>query len=122
VHGPQRDPHYALLERQIARLDKITIPAYIVASYINTLHTRGSFQAFRNISSEYKWLLVHNSSEWPDYYTPANVDDLTLFFDRYLKDANNTWEETPRVRLSVLNSGGVDTVGRIASDWPPPGM
>jgi predicted acyl esterase len=69
---------------KIARLSKIDVPAYIVASYSNQVHTHGTFEGFRHINSPSKWLRVHNSSEWPDYYAEENVEDLKRFFDRYL--------------------------------------
>ena len=60
-----------LWEDKIARFEKITTPAYIVASYSNTLHTAGTFRAWRRIASKDKWLRVHNTQEWPDYYDEA---------------------------------------------------
>ena len=80
--------------------DRITVPAYVVASYSNTLHTAGTFRAWRRMASQDKWLRIHNSQEWPDYYDEANVEDLRRFFDRYLKGEDNGWEQTPRVRYS----------------------
>ena len=41
-----------LWEDKIAQFDKITVPAYVVASYSNTLHTAGTFRAWRRIASE----------------------------------------------------------------------
>ncbi len=102
---------------KIARVDKIDIPAYVVASY-NPLHTHGTFDAYRRLSSREKWLRVHNTQEWADYYNPENIEDLRLFFDRYLKGNENGWERTPRVRLSVLDPGGIDVINRPEKDWP----
>lgn len=108
-----------LWEDKVPRFDKITTPAYIVASYSNTLHTQGTFRAWRRIASEHKWLRIHNTQEWPDYYEQANVEDLLKFFDHYLKGADNGWEKTPRVRYSVLDLEGGDRVDEIASEFPP---
>ena len=102
---------------KIARVEKIDIPAYVVASY-NPLHTHGTFAAYRRMSSREKWLRVHNTQEWADYYDPANIEDLRRFFDRYLKGIENDWESTPQVRLSILDPGGVDTVNRPEKEWP----
>ena len=99
-------------------LEEITAPAYIVASYTNFIHTYGTFEAWRRISSKDKWLRVHNTNEWQDYYTSENVEDLRKFFDYYLKGEDNGWEETVPVRLSVLNPGGRDVVNRPEKEFP----
>lgn len=109
-------------EDKIALLENITVPAYVVASYTNAVHTHGTFAGFNGISSEKKWLRVHNSSEWPDYYQSENVADLKLFFDHYLKGINNAWEKTPRVRYAILDAGGIDTLNNTSSQWPPARM
>jgi predicted acyl esterase len=46
------------------------------------------------------------------------VTDLRKFYDYYMKGINNDWKFTPRVRLSVLNAGGLDTVNRPESEFP----
>jgi uncharacterized protein len=104
-----------------ADLKKIEIPAYIVASYSNPIHVYGTFYGFEQIASADKWLRIHNTMEWPDYYEPEHVKDLQRFFDRYLKETKNGWEQTPPVRLAVLNLGGVDEVDRAEEDFPPAG-
>jgi len=109
-------------EDKIARLEKINIPAYVVASYTSPIHTHGSFEGFRQINSTEKWLRVHNTGEWPDYYQTEYVEDLRKFFDHYLKGVQNGWEKTPRVRVSVLDPGAKDTVDRPEKDWPVPGL
>lgn len=108
-----------LWEDKIPRFDRITVPAYVVASYSNTLHTAGTFRAWRRMASPEKWLRVHNSQEWPDYYDEANREDLRRFFDRYLKDEDNGWERTPRVRYCVLDLQGGDRVDVAAEEFPP---
>lgn len=104
-------------EDKIAQVKKIDIPAYVVASW-NPLHTHGTLDAYRRMSSPNKWLRVHNTFEWPDYYTPENIEDLRRFFDRYLKGIQNGWEMIPRVRLSILDPGGVDQVNRPEKEFP----
>lgn len=127
AHGMLEDQPRMIVERpfmcdywedKAARVENIEIPAYVVASYTNSVHTHGSFAGFRRMASKEKWLRVHNTSEWFDYYTPENVEDLRCFFDHYLKGIDNGWEQTPRVRLSVLNPGGTDIVGRAEEDFP----
>ncbi|MEV0844348.1 CocE/NonD family hydrolase [Streptomyces sp. NPDC049954] len=108
-----------LWENKIPLFDRITVPAYVVASCSNTLHTAGTFRAWRRIASPDKWLRVHNSQEWPDYYDEANREDLRRFFDHFLKGEANGWERTPRVRYDVLDLEGGDQVNVPADQFPP---
>lgn len=101
-----------------ADLEKIEIPAYIVASYTNPIHTYGSIEGFRRIKSPEKWLRIHNTGEWDDYYNKEHTEDLRRFFDHYLQGIDNGWETTPRVRVSVLNPGGDDIVNRAEESFP----
>ncbi len=107
-------------EDKEAELEKIDVPAYIVASYTNPIHTYGTLEGYRRISSKEKWLRIHNTGEWDDYYNAEHTEDLRKFFGRYLKGEQNGWEDTPRVRLSVLNPGGKDVVDRVEEDFPIP--
>ncbi|WP_026554525.1 CocE/NonD family hydrolase [Arthrobacter sp. 35W] len=108
-----------LWENKIPDFDRITVPAYVVASYSNTLHTAGTFRAWRRMASSQKWLRIHNSQEWPDYYEQKNVEDLLQFFDRYLKGKDNGWEATPPVRYSLLDLEGGDQIDIGAEAFPP---
>ena len=49
-----------LWKNKCAQCNKIKIPAFITASYSNTLHTIGTFRAWREIGSEKKWLRIHD--------------------------------------------------------------
>ena len=127
AHGMLEDQPRMIVEKtfmcdywqdKAARVENIEIPAYVVASYTNSVHTHGTFAGYRRMASKEKWLRVHNTQEWFDYYTPENVEDLRRFFDHYLKGIDNGWEQTPKVRLSVLNPGGKDVVGRVENEFP----
>jgi predicted acyl esterase len=111
-----------LWEDKAAQFEKVTVPAYVVASYTNTLHAQGTFRAWRRIASPEKWLRIHNTQEWPDYYDEANVEDQRRFFDHYLKDEDNGWETTQPVRYSLLDLEGGDRVGVTATAFPPEGV
>ncbi|WP_373987287.1 CocE/NonD family hydrolase [Duganella sp. BuS-21] len=109
----------ALWEDKIPAFERITVPAFVVACYSNTLHTAGTFRAWRRLASQDKWLRVHNGQEWPDYYDEANIADQRRFFDRYLKGIDNGWESTPRVRYAVHDFKGGDQVNIAADAFPP---
>lgn len=111
-----------LWRNKIPRVERITVPAYVVASYSNSLHTAGTFRAWRRIGSKQKWLRIHNSQEWPDYYDEANREDLRRFFDHFLKGEDNGWERTPHVRYSLLDLEGGDQVNLAAEQFPPPAV
>ena len=104
---------------KIPDFSKITVPAYVVASYSNSIHTPGTFRGWRRMASDQKWLRIHNTMEWPDYYEEENVHDLLRFFDHYLKGADNGWAQTPRVRYAVMDLEGGDRLNQPASAFPP---
>jgi uncharacterized protein len=93
----------AYWEDKIPKWEKIRIPTYTTVCW-NHFHLRGSMEGFRKIRSTKKWLRGHRDFEWPDTYSPAGLEDLKRFLDRYLKDIRNGWELTPRVRLEVMDA------------------
>lgn len=54
----------AYWEDRRAQLGKINVPLYIVASWTNALHTRGTLRGWMETGSKEKWLRVHNCHEW----------------------------------------------------------
>lgn len=92
---------------KIPDFSKVRIPTYMCAGWSH-FHLRGSIDTFRRIKSRKKWLRTHREFEWPDAYSPENIEDLRRFFDRYLKDIHNGWEMTPRVRLQVMDAYDFD--------------
>ena len=106
-------------QTKIPDFEKITVPAYVVASYSNSIHTPGTFRGWRRIASKDKWLRIHNTMEWPDYYEDANLADHLRFFDHFLKGADNGWENTPHVRYAVLDLEGGDRINLPAEAFPP---
>lgn len=113
----ERFPLYSSYwEDKIADLSKISVPAYVVASYASKVHTRGTLKSYMKCASKEKWLRIHNTHEWYDFYT--HQDELCRFFDHYCKGIDNGWETTPKVRLSVLNPGGDDIVDRPEKEYP----
>jgi hypothetical protein len=65
--------------------------------WTNLVHTRGTLDAWRKISSRDKWLRVHNTHEWTDLLNPVNVD-LRRFFDYFLKGIETAGD---RLQLSA---------------------
>lgn len=83
-------------------LSAITVPAYIVASWSDHgLHTRGTLEGYKAISSPEKWLDVHGRKKWGYFYDPANVARLRQFFDHFLKNTGPGVSSLPKVRLEL---------------------
>jgi uncharacterized protein len=103
---------------KVPAFEKIKIPAYFTCSWSH-MHLRGSWEAFRKIKSPKKWMRSHRDFEWPDTYTPENLEDLLRFYDRYLKDIRNGWELTPKIRLQVMDAFDCDyQFGRAEKEFP----
>lgn len=104
---------------KVADPSKITVPAFVIASYSNTLHTMGTFRSWRTLGSKEKWLRIHDRQEWPYYYDPDNIEELRRFFDYYLLGKENDWLETPEVRYAVLDFQGGNQTDLPATQFPP---
>ena len=107
---------------KIPDLSKITIPTYVVASYTNALHTPGTFRGWRGIGSKEKWLRVHDTMEWPDYYKETSKARLLKFFDHFLKGIDNGWTDTPTVEYTLQDLEGHDRTDILAVSFPPPSV
>ncbi|RYE59465.1 MAG: hypothetical protein EOP20_04805 [Hyphomicrobiales bacterium] len=108
-----------LWEQRAPDFAQIDVPAYVVASYSNSIHTPGTFRGWREMGSSQKWLRIHATMEWPDYYVEEHQADLLRFFDRFLKGVDNGWEATPTVRYTLHDLEGDDRSGLAAQQFPP---
>jgi predicted acyl esterase len=110
----------AYWETKAAPLEQIVAPAYVVASWSDhSLHTRGTFEGFKRIASEQKWLEVHGRKKWEHYHRPESVARQIAFFDHFLRDAGNDVPDWPRVSFEVRERAYVGTF-RTDTAWPPP--
>ena len=115
LSNPLFDEYWA---GKVADLSQITAAAYIGASWSNPIHTKGTIAAFEQLPAETTWMRIHDTQEWIDLADPNSVDDLRKFYDRFLKGEANGWENTPRVRYTVLDPGGQDEANLMAPQWP----
>lgn len=101
-------------------LEDITVPALICASWSDHgMHTRGSFEGFKQISSSQKWLYTHGQPKWDVYYSDEAKALQTAFFDHFLKGEENGFENRPPIRLEVRDTLKDYTV-RFEETWPLP--
>jgi putative CocE/NonD family hydrolase len=100
--------------------ERIRTPSFIVASWTDQgLHTRGTLEGFKRISSKQKWLEIHGRKKWAYYYEPECVERLREFFDHFLLGTSDAIKSWPRVRYEVREKFYEGTF-KDASDWPLP--
>ena len=106
---------------KVADLARITTPAFVVASWSDQgLHTRGTFEGFKQISSAQKWLDAHGGKKWGYYYAPDSLRRQQAFFDHFLKGLDTELADWPRVRYEVRERAFTGA-WKAAADWPLPG-
>ena len=116
---PLRDAWWAARDRDIERIE---VPALVCGSFSDhNLHSRGSFEGFRRISSSQKWLYTHRGPKWATYYSPEALQFQARFFDHFLGGEDNGMPDVPRVRLEVREDADTVVAVRGAADWPLPG-
>ncbi|KAF2014630.1 alpha/beta-hydrolase [Aaosphaeria arxii CBS 175.79] len=111
-------------EDKRAKIENIDVPAYVTASWSNPIHSYGTFHGYVNLKSP-KWLRVHDTWEWPDYYNEENRTDLHKYFDYYLKGIENDWPSTPRLRAKLIDTSkpvGNSGTDFTCLDFPSPKM
>jgi predicted acyl esterase len=102
-------------------LENIDVPVLVCANWSDQcLHTRGSLEGFRRISSPSKWLYTHGRRKWEVFYGEEAAKVQQAFFDCFLKGEDNGFSRTPTVRLEV-RTGGEQYFVRHERHWPPPG-
>jgi len=112
---PMLDSYWAGKEIE---LEKIDVPAFVVASWGDQgMHTRGTLEGFKRISSNDKWLMVHGQKKWKSFYEPSSVARQLAFFDHYLKGLDTGLENWPAVEIEVRETNDAIHT-RMESAWP----
>ena len=108
----------ALWASKVADFSKIKVPAYVVASWTDQgLHTRGTLEVYKQISSAQKWLEVHGRKKWAYFYEPQSLQRQQAFFDHFLRGLSTELASWPKVRLEVRQKYYVG-VARSEREWP----
>lgn len=82
------------------------------------LHLRGNVAGFVEAASTDKWLSLHIGTHYDSFYMPDYVEMQRRFFDRFLKESHNGWDDTPRVRIEVRDVHDKIAKVRTADVWP----
>ncbi len=101
-----------------ADLSLVDLPLLTCANWGGQgIHPRGNFNGFVESPSEQKWLEVHGDSHWSLFSSGYGLDLQRRFFDHFLKDVDNGWQETPRVMLNIRHPGERFEL-RYEDEWP----
>ena len=99
-------------------LSKVEVPLLTAANWGGQgIHPRGNFNGFMHSGSKHKWLEAHGDTHWTHFYSAYGRDVQKRFFDHFLKDEDNGWDETPRVQLNIRWPGEVFR-WRGENEWP----
>ncbi len=104
--------------RRTPDLSKINVPAFIVSSWSDHgLHSRGTIEGYKGISSEDKWLYIHGIKKWEFFYSEKGIAEQKRFLDYYLKGIDTGMKDVPRVRYAVREKYYVEDY-QDAEDYP----
>ena len=99
-------------------LSKVEIPVLSAANWGGQgLHPRGNFNGFVHAASKNMWLEAHGDTHWTHFYSAYGRDVQKRFFDHFLKDIDNGWDDTPRVQLNIRRPGE-QFEWRGENEWP----
>ena len=113
--SPLFDEYWA---EKVADWGKIDVPAYVGASWTDQgIHTRGTLEAFKRMSSEHKFVEIHGQRKFEYFYLPEVRARIYAFFERFLKDVDNEVSDWPMVRMEVRERKYVGT-WRDENEWP----
>jgi putative CocE/NonD family hydrolase len=101
-------------------LERIDVPALVCASFSDhNLHSRGTFEGYRRISSTSKWLYTHRGPKWATFYSADVGVHQARFFDHFLRGVDNGWPDEPPVRLEIREDATTVAAVRGENEWPP---
>lgn len=104
-------------EERTANLADIQVPVLSAGNWGGMgLHLRGNVQGFLGAGSQQKWLQMHGGTHWESFYLPEYVQMQKRFFDRFLKEEKNGWDEQPPVMLEVRHVDRFEP--RYEHEWP----
>jgi predicted acyl esterase len=118
LNHPWDDQYYKGEGILSADFSKIDIPVITSVSQTAWIHSRAGFEAFSQLPSPSKQLLVWDAN-YLSYMYEDSRQDIEAFFDRHLKRKQPTDEVAP-VRI-VQRTGDGEFEWQDAATWPIPG-
>jgi predicted acyl esterase len=100
------------------RFERIQVPLLSAGNWGGAgLHLRGNIEGWLRSASTQKWLSMHDGTHFESFYLPQYVTMQKRFFDRYLKDLANGWEDEAPVQLSIRRPGA-PAIRRMEREFP----
>ena len=97
--------------------ERVTVPLLSAGNWGGPgMHLRGNVEGYLGAASARKWLSLHIGTHYESFYLPEYVALQQRFFDRFLKGADNGWDDEPPVRLVVRHP--VKPFLRMEREWP----
>lgn len=115
---PTFDEYFESLNADVSAIEVPLLSAANIGG--QGLHLRGNVEGFLRAGSRRKWLEFHNLEHWTHFYTDYGRELQKRFFDHFLKDEPNGWDDVPPVILNVRHVDGTTSL-RYEQDWPLPG-
>jgi len=107
----------AWYEQRCGRLEAIDVPILSAGNWGGpALHLRGNVEGFLRAGSKQKWLSMHIGTHYESFYLPEYVAMQKRFFDRFLKDIDNGFDQEPPVRVVIRRPDGSEV--RTDTAWP----
>ncbi len=98
-------------------LSRVEVPVLSAGNWGGPgVHLRGNIEGWMRSASESKWLSMHTGTHYESFYLPQYVAMQKRFFDRYLKDLDNGWDDEPNVQLSIRRPDGATR--RMEREFP----
>ncbi|WP_197052422.1 CocE/NonD family hydrolase [Halobellus rufus] len=98
----------------------VSTPALVCGTWSSQgVFTRRDMRAFRNISSDQKWLFTHGRGKWATFYQSEAQVFRKMFFDHFLKGTDDRILNVPPVRIETRETLQNWTVSQ-EEDFPIP--
>jgi predicted acyl esterase len=117
IANPLVDCYYSQKQPDFSR---VTVPAFVGASWSDQgIHTRGTLQGYRLISSKQKWLLIHGRNKWGTFTSPEMREKQRIFYDHFLKGQDGGLMSWPPVQMDIRDRAHVQAVAlRPEKEFP----
>ncbi len=118
-HNTLQSGHW---DDKVPDFSKIVVPLYSVGNWggwKGAGHLRGNTEGYKFSASEHKRLRIQTGGHQDAYYSEEGFLEQLRFYDRWLLDIDNGWENEAPVKLAVrTGTDRFDFEWRDEQEWP----